>query len=100
MWFSGSLTGFISQHSATLANTFNSPLSYANIHLGKQIYSIRIGPFITPSWANHFNGALSVYVDPKSTPEPAPTPEPSGLLLGGLGLAAGLPVWWRRRRGA
>lgn len=100
IWFSGSLTGQVSQHSANLTNHFNSPSSYDNIRLGNEIYSIRIGPFVTPNSSNHFNGTLSVYVDPQPVGTVNATPEPSGLLLGSLGLVFGVPLWRRRRTSA
>jgi hypothetical protein len=102
-WFSGSLSGQLSQHWTNLTNRFLTPTYYGNIHLGKEIYNIHIGPFIAPSWNNHFNGRILAYVDPipvdpHPSGSPQGTPEPSTLILGGLGLVLGVP-FWRRRRG-
>lgn len=131
LWFAGSLTGRISQHWTSLTNHFDAPTALSNIRLGRDLYNISIGPFVTPNWNNHFNGAIYAHVSyqpmvthprpmddlavgsprilmgnmdnpplvgNKPPPPVSPTPEPSSLLLGGMALAFGIPVWWRKQR--
>lgn len=94
LWFSGSLSGSLSRTSSNLTNRFFTPTTYSNIHLGHDMYTVFFGPLILPNASNHFQGSLEVYVK-----DPPVAPEPSALVLGGLGLVmTGLGAWHRRRR--
>lgn len=97
LWFSGSLSGSLSETTSNLTNRFYAPTSYTNIRLGKEIYTVTIG-ITLPSASNHFQGSLYVKVtDPPAIGGVTATPEPAGWTLAGMGLAVmGFGAGWRR----
>ncbi len=64
------------------------------LRLGDNLYTISLGPAELFPYAEHRPGLLHVTVDVV----PAPTPEPSALVLAGLGTALASAAAWRRRR--
>jgi hypothetical protein len=99
--FTGHLTGSISPNIASLSSSFDDLLT---VHhpLGGHDYAVTIGPFVSPL-SPTVNGEIdmTVTIDGEVIPPPPPptnnAPEPSGALLGALGLGAAYVLWLRRR---
>jgi hypothetical protein len=100
--FSGKFNGILSKAYAQITNEFTGQTS-AELRLGSNIYTIRIGPYVPPPVPGASNtGSIGARVsvrtidlpppipvpDPIPIPPPTPidTPEPSSLVLAGLGL--------------
>ncbi|MCC6419988.1 MAG: PEP-CTERM sorting domain-containing protein [Gemmataceae bacterium] len=92
--FTGALSGTLSDRHALLANSVAGGLTQA-LTLGTSVYTVTLGAFAPPGPPSSSNsGSLSALV----TITPATVPEPSTLLLAGIGCAgAGLVGWCRRR---
>jgi hypothetical protein len=87
--FTGQLGGTISSASAQVTNTFTNATTQAQT-LGGNLYTVTIGPYTAPGPPMSTNlGAIAAHVDVRagSTPSTQSNPEPSTLLLGGLGTA-------------
>ncbi|MGH7171225.1 MAG: PEP-CTERM sorting domain-containing protein [Gemmataceae bacterium] len=111
--FNGNLNANYGVGWGNITNTFLSPTTQS-LTLGKEIYTVTIGPFVTPgvptnpiidpSNGNPIGeigspGSISATISVQSAVSSAP--EPSSLLLTCLGLAPlGLARWSRRRRRA
>jgi hypothetical protein len=106
--FNGALNGTLSVTSANIKNTFLGPLTQ-HLNLGGNLYTITIGPYAAPGIPDATQtGSISAHVSvlPESSVggasgggSPPPShgaPEPSTLLLAGLGLSALAFVGWRR----
>jgi hypothetical protein len=106
--FVGHLFGALTQNSAAITGKFDSPMQQT-LHLGANLYTITIGPFIGPNFngasassVGHIAGATgslnaTIGVQPFSTtppppppPPPSQAPEPTALLLAAVGLGGGL----------
>src|SRR5262249_44228974 len=78
--FTGALSGTLSSLSSNLHNRWTSPRTQ-RLHLGHHIYIVRIGSFLPPGPPDHqFLGSISAHV------RVVHNPEPSGLVLAGLGV--------------
>jgi hypothetical protein len=106
--FTGKLFGTLGSGSANITSTFDSPTTQTLV-LGNDTFKVTIGPFVPPGPpAATQSGAISATVvpsagsgalTPPSTPTPPPpaqAPEPTSLMLAGLGVAGVLTA--RRRR--
>jgi hypothetical protein len=107
--FTGSLNGTLSLTSANIKNTFIGPLTQ-HLDLGGNLYTVTIGPYAAPGIPDSTQtGSISAHVSVQPEgptgggsggPVPPPsrqTPEPSTLLLAGLGLSALGMAGWRHR---
>jgi hypothetical protein len=100
--FRGNLSGWIdTDDSAHFTNTFLGPTTQSLI-LGtlpgrpRRLYTVTIGPFVSPSLFDP--GSISAAIDVQPGPAVEPTPEPSSRILACLGLPSlGLAGWLRRR---
>jgi hypothetical protein len=96
--FTGKLFGTLGQGSANITSTLDSPLTQTLV-LGNDTFKVTIGPFTPPGPPSATqSGAVSATVDPSAggTPPPAQAPEPTALVLAGLGAAGAFAA--RRRR--
>ncbi len=98
--FSGKLFGTLTANSAVITSTFNTPVTVAQT-VGGNLYTVTIGPFSAPSGPNSTNvGSIGAPVDVNADVV-RQAPEPSSLVLTGLGLAGLAGGWrWRRRAAA
>jgi hypothetical protein len=98
--FNGVFNGTISSASSNITNTFTN----GNIHtavLGGNTYTVTIGQFTPPPPPGASNsGSISAtaIVSVRNGPPNHGTPEPSSLVLAGLGLTGLGFVSWRKRR--
>jgi hypothetical protein len=94
----GFFDGTLSASSSNLSNTFTGATTQTLV-LGDNTYEVTIGPFAPPGPpTSGLFGAISAHVRVENH-----APEPSSLVLGGLGLSfLGLASWrkWRRRPSA
>jgi hypothetical protein len=100
--FTGKLSGDFSSMSANLGNVFMPPVS-ETVSLGANTYTVTLDSFVAPGPpGSTISGAIGAYVSVTAgTGNPHPTsvsPEPSSLLLCGLGAAGFALTSWRRRR--
>lgn len=97
--FNGYFAGTVSQHSANVENFFTGTTSYTNIMLGGNRYSVTMTNFTPPGPNGGLEGGIGAHAVVAVQPGGGPhdTPEPSSLLLAGLGLG-GLGLVRRRLR--
>jgi hypothetical protein len=103
--WTGKLGGSFSMNSAAVTNTFLSPITQ-ELDLGTNAYTVTIGGYLPPGPPGTQNpGAIGATVEvssliPGGDPGTSggPSPEPSSLLLCGLGAAGCALAGWRRRR--
>jgi hypothetical protein len=89
--FTGQLSGTFSAYGGSVRNTYTGWRSQS-LHLGHYWYTVTMGTFISPTPLSV--GTIEAHVDVRHNPEP------SGLVLAGLGLAVlGLLALRRRARG-
>ena len=99
--FTGKLSGTFSKDSANITNQFTGALSQILV-LGVNTYTVTIGPYAPPGPPSASNfGSIAAHVDVLAGVGGAgSSPEPSALVLAGLGLAAAGASRWRKRRPA
>jgi hypothetical protein len=91
--FTGNLNGTLSANSSNLTTTFNSPL-VQTIVLGNNSYTVSLN--VPPGPSSTLGGiGAHVVVGPTKVNN---TPEPSSLILAGLGTPLLLRAAWRRRQ--
>jgi hypothetical protein len=96
--FTGKLTGTFSIDSADVSNAFTGPTTQS-ITLGGNVYTVTIGPYAPPGPPTSSNaGSIAAHVDVSSVVHVQDVPEPSGLVLCGLGGGLLALVSWRRFR--
>lgn len=86
--FTGYLSGSVNKEKANLTNTFTGKTTQ-EIHLGNHIYQVSMVGYkpTTIRDIGHLNAGLKMYHNP----------EPSTLLMAGMGVA-GAGAWWLKRR--
>jgi hypothetical protein len=98
--FRGALSGSISNLNVTFSNPVQS------ITLGKDTYSVELNPMV---WPDRTDGGrllqsvltANIFVTGSSTPPVNNVPEPTSIVLVGLGLSTlGVRCWWRKVRPA
>jgi hypothetical protein len=101
LFFGGKIAG---DYSVGHSNLSNTPVGSTTqtVMLGAYDFTVTLLPVILPGPANQgIQGSIatSVSIKPHGTPVPAQTPEPSTMLLSGLGLTfLGASAWRRKRR--
>lgn len=91
----GVLNGMFTREAASISNTFTGE-DAQSIRLGNNVYTVSLANYIAPgSPLSGLVGAITAFVNV----EPAHAPEPSSLLLGGLGCVfLGFASWRKRRK--
>jgi hypothetical protein len=94
--FSGILTGTFNNTTASIANAFIGPTE-AKFRLGQNQYLVTIGPYLAPGAPTSGKiGSIGAYVEMKPL-SAQNLPEPSTLVLAGLGAPLLALRRWRRR---
>jgi hypothetical protein len=99
--FTGVFNGTISAQNSNITNTFTGPATQ-KLLLGHHLYTVTIGQFTPPAPPGSVNsGSISATAQVSVNPVPvSQTPEPSGVVLAGLGLSClGLVSWRKSCRG-
>ena len=94
MSFSGRFDGKLSQGSALIYETPTSPTTLTQT-IGSHIYTVTIGPYVPPG--NPTSGTVGS-LGALATIKVSSVPEPSAVVLAGLGVFLVGGVWWHRRR--
>jgi hypothetical protein len=96
--FTGQIQGLLSRSNVIVHNTFDSPTTQI-LTLGDNLYVISLTSFTSPGLPGASNhGSIGSHVDVFAAHQHAP--EPSTMVLAGLGLGmAGMAGWRRRRAG-
>jgi hypothetical protein len=102
--FTGALSGSIAADKVVLSNKLGNPF-VKTVTLGQNVFTVTMGAFAAPGLpGSGVKGQLGadVIISPAGAGgPPSAVPEPSTLLLAGLGLSAvGLRCWRARRRRA
>jgi hypothetical protein len=99
--FTGVFNGTLTALSSNITNTFTGPQVQV-LQLGSNSYTITMGNYTPPPPPGAVNaGAISAYAQvavQSGTQGPPPLPEPSTLVLAGLGLSLAGGAAWRRKR--
>lgn len=100
--FRGNLSGFINAGGMGTTDLTNAFLgsSTQTLTLGKNLYTVTIGPFVSPGppLPNSPSGSISASIAAQPAVKTASNPEPSSLVLACLGLPSlGVARWFRRR---
>jgi hypothetical protein len=94
--FHGALSG-TTDGTHNLTNVFQGPISQTQ-NLGGNLYTVTAGLFIPPQPSTPGRIGANVSVVAGQGPPPVSVPEPTCLLLAGVGLSAlGARAWWRKR---
>jgi hypothetical protein len=97
--FNGKLTGPFSSENSNVGNVFGGNSSQ-NFQLGGYSFTVALIAYTPPGPPDQQNaGSISAHVTVENL-RPAQVPEPSTMLLGGLGLTFLGGAAWRRRRQA
>jgi len=106
--FTGLFNGQMTSGSAKITNAFTG-LQTQSVTLGLHEYTVTVGPYLPPGPPNASNaGGIGASVtvltledstgNPDGGPVTHPTPEPSSMVLAGLGCSALLLLRFRRKR--
>jgi hypothetical protein len=98
--WNGKLSGSFSASSANLTNAILSPVVQM-LTLGSNVYTVTVGPYSPPGPPTASNvGSIAAHVDISGSTVQGNSPEPSTMVLSGLGLSLLGGMAWRRRRSA
>lgn len=97
--FLGQLQGKFSNSNANITNTFFNPFQQS-IVLGGNTYVVTMNSYTPPGPPSQGNlGSIGATVEVRGGPKPNDLPEPSTMLLAGLGMGlAGAGAWRRNRK--
>jgi hypothetical protein len=99
--FSGDLNGTVKPQSSLIVNTFDPLHTVDEFMLGNNHYKVTIGPYTPPGPANSATkGSIGAHVEvtPGNGDDNHDSPEPSTMLLAGLGaIGFGLRSWRKRQ---
>jgi hypothetical protein len=99
--FAGLFNGTVTAGSAHVLNTFTGP-STLSIQLGKNVYTVTLDAYTPPGPPSSKRmGSLGAFIEVAPAASLGPlsvVPEPSTLILAGLGVSGVGASWWRRRR--
>jgi hypothetical protein len=95
--FTGTLDGLVSSSSASVTNTFTGLTTVPTPPISGITYQVTIGPYTPPGPPSSSNfGGIAAHVDVRGE-HITSTPEPSTMMMAGLGLSLlGLLSWKRR----
>jgi hypothetical protein len=95
--FTGRFDGGFDKSFIQLNNTFTG-LTTQSLTLGANIYTVTVGPYTSPGLpGTGAQGRIQADVTVQPQGGPPASPEPSSLVLAGLGLSSlGLGIWRRR----
>jgi len=98
--FTGYFTGTVSAHSTNIDNVFTGQTSYENILLGANRYNVMITTYTPPGPEGGLSGSIGAHAIVSVQPGGGPheTPEPTSLVLAGLGVGGLGLARWRRWR--
>jgi hypothetical protein len=107
--FTGSFSGSLTQTTAAFTNTFNSPITQS-VQIGANDYTVTMTSFMAPGapipvgGGDPVQGFIKAQINVQSvvppgggSTNPLSTPEPTSLVLAGLGSMFGLFRWRRTR---
>jgi hypothetical protein len=101
--FTGKLSGTFSADNANVTNVFG-PNSTQTLTLGNYTFTVQLTAYTPPGPPSQHNlGSISAHVTVEASdigPGGGPSPEPSSMLLAGLGLSFLGGAAWRKRRKA
>jgi hypothetical protein len=104
--FTGQLSGTYSQQNSNITNTFTSPTVVSQV-IGNNTYQVTIGPFSPPGppTSTTLTGSIAAFVQVTAGNNGGgggttvqDVPEPTTMLLAGLGLSFLGGAAWRKRR--
>jgi hypothetical protein len=97
--FKGKLSGNFSSASSNVTNKFDPLLSTQTLTLGAYTFTVTLLPFTPPGPPGSSNaGSIAAFVSLSGGPHITSVPEPSSMLLSGLGLTFLGGAAWRKRR--
>jgi hypothetical protein len=98
--FAGKLAGTLSAEAAQISNVFDGAMKKQTVKLGSYKFEVELIGYVGPGPQDQSNaGSISAHVT-VSKITPAQVPEPSTMLLSGLGLTFLGGAAWRKRRAA
>jgi hypothetical protein len=98
LYFTGKLSGSFSSASANVTNKFG-PDATQTVVFGAYTFTVSVDAYTPPGPPGSLNaGSVSAHVSITSSGHIAETPEPSTMLLSGLGLTFLGGAAWRKRR--
>lgn len=83
------------------AGTVNGTHEIDGLHIGKNIFDVRFGPYVGPGPGGGLSGSIGAHVTTTvggGSGNPHDTPEPSSMALAGLGMGFMSFAAWRRKR--
>jgi hypothetical protein len=97
--FKGKLGGSFSASSSNVTNKFDPLFSSQTLTLGAYTFTVSLLPFTPPGPPGSTNaGSVAAFVSLSGGPHITSVPEPSSMLLSGLGLTFLGGAAWRKRR--
>lgn len=96
--FAGGLSGTATGSSSAITNEFVANKTSYDFTLGGHHYKVTLGPYVANGTGTNVGLVdAQVSVDGSTSPPPNETPEPSTLVLMGLGCCSAAAAAWRKR---